>query len=651
MIELVAQAARLHRVGRLAEAEALYRHALQIRPELAEGQALLAGLLHDRGLLGQALDAYARALALRPDLAAVHGDRGTAMRAAGDADAAAAAAARAIDLDPVNGRLLSNLGNALGDAGRLDQAAIALDRALALAPDLVEAWDNRGNVRLRQGVLDRAIDDFHQALARAPQRALTWYNLANAWKKTGRLGQAIEGYHRARALAPELVAVHHNLGHALQDHGAIDDAIASYRQALAIDPGFVPAHSNLVFAMLYDPAADGAGLLAAHRDWGTRHAPKLPPRPALAPARRRLRVGYVSPDLCRHSVCYFAEPLLEAHDPAAVEIYCYAEVTAPDDVTARLRRHVQGWRSTVGISDDAVADRIRADGIDVLVDLAGHTAGNRLPVFARRPAPVQAAWLGYPFSTGLAAFDYLVGDRVLTPPGVPALEQVWALPRPWICYRAPGYAPSPSPVPARGAGHVTFGSFGNLAKLNERVVAAWAAILARLPDARLVLNNAWLSDAATRARFVGLFARHAIRQDRLELIATAPHDVTLARYAAIDIALDPFPFNGLTVTCEALWTGVPVITLAAQDRPVGRMGAALLTALGLEQLIARTPEDYIETAVALARDVEALAALRAGLRPRMAASALADGPGLARALEEAYRAMIAHAAETHGHGR
>lgn len=652
MNDLLAQAIRLQRLGRLDEAEALFRHGLKTRPDMAEAHGLLAGLLHDRGRLAQALVAYGCALALRPDLAGLHGDRGTALRVVGDAAGAAAAAGRALDLDPGNARLLSNLGNALGELGRWAQAEAALDRALAIDPDLVPAWENRGNARLGQGRIAQAVGDFRAALARAPERASVWYNLANAWKKSGRLVPAIDGYGRAVALAPGLVAAHHNLGHALQDIGDIAGAVACYRRALDIDPGFATARSNLVFALLYDGGIDGAGLLAAHREWGERHG-RGSARAAVRARRRaggRLRVGYVSPDLCRHSACHFIEPLLAGHDGEAVDVHCYAEVTAPDEVTQRLKGHARVWRSTLGLGDDAVADLIRADEVDVLIDLAGHTAGNRLGVFARRPAPVQAAWLGYPFSNGLAQMDYLIGDAVLTPPGMPALELPWPLPRPWISYRAPDYAPPPAPSPAAMSGQITFGYFGNLAKLHDGVIAAWAAVLTRVPKSRLVLNNIWLRDDAVARRLARSFARHDIGADRLELIATAPHDRTLAAFGAIDIALDPFPFNGLTVTCEALWAGVPVVTLAGTDRPVGRMGAALLAALGLEQLVARTTAGYVEAAAALARDAEGLAALRASLRPRMAASALGDGRGLARAMEDAYRAMIDRV-EPHGHGR
>ncbi|MBM3600418.1 MAG: tetratricopeptide repeat protein [Alphaproteobacteria bacterium] len=636
---LLVQGMRLQRIGRSAEAEALFRYVLGERPE-SIASACLASVLHDRAAYPIALEHYARALALRPEAAALHGDRGIAFRAQGNAAGAIASAERALDFDPTNARLLSNLGIALRDGGKLAEAEAALDRALGQDPELVEGWDNRGTVRLQRGALDAAVADLGEAVARAPARAASWYNLGNAWKKAGRLAEAIGCFRRACALQPGLLAGHHNLGNALQDMGDLDLALASYRQARLLDPDFAVAHSNLVFARLYDHRDDGRALVEAHAAWGACHAPTARPVPiAVRRARPRLRVGYVSPDLCRHSVCYFAEPVLESHDHDRVEIYCYAEVSAPDDVTQRFRRCATVWRSTVGLDDDAVADLVRADEVDVLVDLAGHTAGNRLQVFARRAAPLQLAWLGYPFSTGLSTIDALIGDAVLTPDGMPALERIERLDRPWVCYRAPDYAPAVAPVPATRPGHVTFGSFSNLAKLNADVVATWAAILGRLPNARLLLNNRWLADAATRDRLARLFKEQGVEPHRLDFLATAPHDVTLAQYGRVDIALDPFPFNGLTVTCEALWAGVPVVTLAAADRPVGRMGAALLSALGVKRLTAQTRRDYVEAAVALAHDIDALKQLRATLRADMAASPLGDGPGLARALETAYLRM------------
>ncbi|MBM3574047.1 MAG: hypothetical protein FJX52_17055, partial [Alphaproteobacteria bacterium] len=388
-------------------------------------------------------------------------------------------------------------------------------------------------------------------------------------------------------------------------------------------------------------AVGGDTLLSDHRSWGARHEGLPRARPARRARSSRIRVGYVSPDLCRHSISYFAEPLLERHDRRAVEVFCYADVKQPDDMTERFEHHASGWRSVVGWDDEAVAEKIRMDEIDVLVDLAGHTGDNRLGVFAMRPAPVQIAWLGYPFSTGLTAIDAMIGDHLLMPPGSTALEQIWRLDRPWVCYRAPSYAPDVTPVPAIRRGYATFGCFSNLAKINPHVVDVWAEILRRVPSARLVINNRWFADATIGESWRARFRHHDIQDDRVDFVATAPHDATLAYYAQIDVALDTFPFNGLTVTSEALWAGVPVVTLATSDRFVGRMGAALLDAIGLNRLIATTRGQYVEAATSLALDTDVLQVLRAGLRTRMSGSPLADEHGLARAMERAYHDMVA----------
>jgi protein O-GlcNAc transferase len=366
----------------------------------------------------------------------------------------------------------------------------------------------------------------------------------------------------------------------------------------------------------------------------------MPPAPAARGNRRKLRVGYVSPDFRRHSVSYFLTPLLAAHDRNAVEITCYAEVKQPDEVTARLKGLVSAWRSTVGMSDAELAERIRADGIDILVDLAGHTAGNRLAVFARQPAPVQVTWLGYPNTTGLSRIHYRLVDRVTDPPDAsPASERLVRLENGFLCYEPPADAPPPMPPPCLAASAVTFGSFNNAAKLSPATLDAWARILQGSPGSRLVLKGAAFSEAETCKRFRGEFVRRGVAEERLALAPFTPSSrAHLAAYHAIDLALDPFPYNGTTTTCEALWMGVPVIALLG-DRHSARVGASILTRLGLGRLIAFDPADYVERALALASDRAGLGELRAGMRQRFAASPLCDAAGFARRVEAAYRRM------------
>jgi predicted O-linked N-acetylglucosamine transferase (SPINDLY family) len=351
-------------------------------------------------------------------------------------------------------------------------------------------------------------------------------------------------------------------------------------------------------------------------------------------------LGYVSQDLRAHSIRHFVRPLLANHDPTKVETFAYNAAAEPDGETAKLRPLFAQWRDVARLDDAALAEAIRADGIDVLVDLAGHTAGSRLKVFALRPAPVQVTWLGYGGTTGIPAIDWYLGDARMLPPGAEAglVEGAWRLRRPCFAYDPPAGMPDPGPLPARRRGHVTFASFSRLVRVNDGVVAAWSAILNRVPGARLFLNALPFADHGAQARMRARFAAHGISADRLELRYTRPQPKTWAAYRDVDIALDPFVHNGGVTSFEALWMGVPIVGLRARP-PLGRYGDCLTGALAMEEWCVDDVEAYVARAVASVSDPEALAATRASLRARMARSELCDGAGLARALEAAYAGM------------
>ena len=355
---------------------------------------------------------------------------------------------------------------------------------------------------------------------------------------------------------------------------------------------------------------------------------------------RRLRIGYVSPDLRRHPVSAIFTPLLEAHDRKRVEPICYYNFDGEDAVTLHLKALAAHWRPVAGLSDEALCQQIRADRIDILVDLAGHTAHNRLLAFARRPAPIQVSWLGYFNTTGLATMDYFLSDPWSSPAGQERhyVERLLRLPHTRFCYQPPEYMPGVGPLPAESNGCITFGCLNNLSKLNENVLALWGAVLRAVPRSRLLLQAAALDDAPNRARFGELCAKHGIAQDRLELRCFVPIDRAPASYAEIDIALDPFPFCGGMTSLEVLWLGVPLVTLAGETI-ASRQSASMLMNLALPELVAVNAEQYVDIATRLAHDLPRLAALRSGLRVRFAASPLMDYPGFARALEAAYRDM------------
>ncbi len=644
--QLLNEAVAHHRSGRLAEADALYRRILLADPDQSDALHLLGLIAHQSGESAGAVELIERAVAARPDFAEAHSDLGNALAGLSRLTAAEAAYARAIELKPDFAEAHVNLADLLRRLGRLAEAEAASGTAVALRPDMVEARMNLGVVLKLQSRLAEAEAAFREAVRLAPDFAATHSNLGNALQGQGRLGEAEEAYRRALELKPGFATAHNNLANALKEQGRLGEADAAYRRALELDPGSAEAHGNLLLCMHCDPRFSAADIFAESRRWETAHAAPLAAagRPHLnaREPERRLRVGYLSTDFREHSVGFFIEPLLAAHDRGEIEAVCYADVAAPDEMTARFEALADQWRWITGEAAESVAERVRADGIDILVDLGGHTANNRLLVFAARPAPVQASWLGYPGTTGMAAMDYRLVDAVTEPAGEAeraSAERLLRLPNGFHCYAPPADAPAVSALPAARTGHVTFGSFNNLAKVTPEVVAAWARILDRVAGSRMVIKSKALSDAGTRARYAGLFAGRGIDPARIELVSWIPSKSGhLGAYEAVDIGLDPFPYNGTTTTCEALWMGVPVVTLVG-DRHAGRVGASLLSRVDLGDLAAAGEDAYVETAVGLAEDRERLAALRAGLRPRMAASPLRDAAAFAREVEAAYREM------------
>ena len=417
-----------------------------------------------------------------------------------------------------------------------------------------------------------------------------------------------------------------------------------FKQALACDPGYTEAHSNLFQAMHYAPGFDAEALSTEARRWATAHAEALTAQ-ALAHTNdrsphRRLRIGYVSSDLRQHPVGFFFAPVFTHHDKEAFELFCYAGVRHPDALTAQCQAGADHWYEVTALSDAALAERIRADRIDILIDLSGHTRGHRLLTFARKPAPVQVTAGGHYDTTGMTAIDYLISDRFHTPQGAERYfsEALIRLPHDYICYGPPDYAPAVAPSPLARHGYVTFGCFNNLAKVTPEVIALWARILHALPSSRLRLQTRELGDSATCARYHALFKEEGVAINRIELQGHIPHRQLLTAYGEIDIALDPFPYSGGLTTCEALWMGVPVITLSGHCF-AGRHSTSHLANAGLPELITTTPEEYVAVALALAQDADRLTTLRQGLRERLAASPLCDAAGYTRDLEAAYRGM------------
>ncbi len=602
-----AAAARAQQAGQSEAAVAGYRQVLALEPDLVEAHHNLGLALRALGRLDEAAASFEQALALRPSLMAAHVSLAQVLDARGDLAGAVASLGRALALRPDHAIGHYNLGVLLGRLGRRGEAIAAYQRAIALQPGFVDAHTNLANALQAQGMLEASEAAYRGAVARSPD-------------------------------APGL---HMNLAMALNSQGRLDDSMAEFEQVLRLQPDDAVAQHAWLCGLNYRSDTTPTALLSEHRRW----AEQFEPRPAQvhpndrAPGRR-LRVGYVSADLHNHPVGFFLAPVFGAHDPAEVEVFCYSNGERADAMTGQLRQAAGQWREIGGLTDEAAALQIRQDRIDILVDLSGHTPSNRLGLFAHRAAPLQASWLGYAATTGLAEMDYLLMDPATAPQGAEAWcsEALVRLPHTRFCYGPPVDAPAPAPPPSIKRGRVTFGSFNNLIKIGPEVAALWAAVLAAVPGSRLVLKWESLSDGGVRRRIGQLFAAAGVRAKALEFRGFSPHAEMLAEYGDIDIALDPFPFCGGLTSCEALWMGVPVVTLP-QDRFASRQTLGFLRNLGLDDLAAASPEDYIAVAAALSADVVRRETLRAALRPRMAASALCDGKAFTTTLEASYREM------------
>jgi predicted O-linked N-acetylglucosamine transferase (SPINDLY family) len=498
-------------------------------------------------------------------------------------------------------------------------------------------------VALQQaGRLDDAIAVYRRAVALAPDDACAHNNTGSALREQGRLDEAIAAFRRAIELNPTLAPAHSNLGVTLADQGKVSEAIASLRRSIALEPHFARAHSSLVYTLMFSPGQDSRTLHDESRRWNERFAAPLAaqirPHSNDRTPDRRLRVGYVSPDFRAHSQAVFTVPLFAAHDHERFAIYGYADVAKPDQVTARLKSCVDVWRDIRGLSSDQVAEIVRQDRIDILLDLTMHMTGEHLEVFARKPAPVQVCWLAYPGTTGLSAIDYRLTDPYLDPSGEDESlfsEQSLRLPRCFWCYDPLASEPPVNQLPALDRGTITFGSLNNFCKVNEPVLKLWAEVLAVTPGSRLLLLA---REGSHRDEVRVLLEREGIAPDRVTFAAPVPRPRYLELYHQIDVGLDPFPYPGHTTTFDSLWMGVPVVTLAG-GTPVGRGGVSILSNLGLPELIAQTPEQYVRIAANLAADRPRLAELRAGLRPRMQCSALMDCKQFAADFEAALRRM------------
>jgi len=626
-------------LGRPAEAAEASARAAALLPHDAQVHANLAIALQSLGDLPKAEASYRRALALNPNFADAHSNLGNTLHALKRTDEAEACFRRAMELAPGNAHIHANLGAALNALGRPQEAEASCRRALELNPNAAQAHNALGMALNAQNRPAEAESCFRQALALRPGYAEALNNLGNALHHLGRLLESEQSFRNSLAIRPADAETLSNLGNTLHTLGRLREAESCYREALAIRPDLTAARSNLLFVLSHAEHCGPAEYLEEARRYG-REAAQRAGAPYAAwrceTKPRRLRVGFVSGDLRSHPVGHFLEAVLEQLDPERVELLAYPTANDGDALTERIRPCFAAWKSLAGLRDEAAAELIHADGPHVLVDLSGHTAQNRLELFARKPAPVQVSWLGYFASTGLAEIDFLLADET----GVPEGHRQWftetivPLPETRLCFTAPKDDIAVGPLPALKNGGVTFGSFQNLAKIGEPVLDLWAEVLVALPGSQLRLQCRQLDDSAVGETLRASLARRGVKSDRVRLLTGVPRNEYLTAHNEVDIILDTFPYPGGTTTCEALWMGVPTLTLAGKGL-LGRQGASLLTAAGLSDWIAWSGQEYRDKAVALASDLPGLAALRQDLRKRALASALFDAPRFARRLETA----------------
>lgn len=603
------QLAALYRAGRFEEVAALARQLLERAPGDALAWNALWSSLASLGRFEAALPAVMKAVELLPQNADAHCNLGGVLNQLGRYPEAEAACRRAIAIEPDYAVAQSNLGHALNRLAHNDEAEAACRRAIELSSGLIEAHNNLGCVL----------------------------------KDTGRYGEAETIFRQLIAARPDFAEAHGNLGGVLADVGRHQEAEAACRRAIELKPDHADARGSLLLSQCYTAMTPTPDMIEDARRFGAFVRGKVP-----APfgdwscdmVPSRLRVGFVSGDLRNHPVGYFLEAFLRHLDCSRIEPVAYSNHSLRDELTARLEPNFAQWRSIPGLGDEAVARMIRADGIHVLFDLSGHTAHNRLAVFAWKPAAVQVSWLGYFATTGVAEIDYVLCDPHVAPPGEERhfTETLWRLPECYLCFTPPEAAPAVAPLPALRHGVVTFGCFNNLSKINDAVIALWAGVLAAVPASRLFLKARQLADESLREQLRARFARLGVPGSRLRLEGPSPRGEYLAAYGEVDIALDPFPYTGGTISAEGLWMGVPVLTKRG-DHFVANMGASIAHNVGLADWIAADGDDYVRKAAAFASDPSALARLRTGLRAQVAASPLLDAQRFARHWQDAVWAM------------
>lgn len=645
--QFFAEAVRQHKAGNLPAAEKALKKVLKKTPGHVNALQFLGTLLARKGKLAEAIPLMQKAVKLQPENPMSRFNLANALKSQGRLEDAAVEFRTAAKQAPNDPRIANGLAATLLAQDRLDEAETHFRQAIALEPRFADAHSNLGAVLMKKGETEAAIACYREAIRCNPHHAEAMGNLGNALSEKGEYDEAVGLYEQAIAIDPGNLQARYNLGNTLVEHLRFDEAESLFRQVLAHQPDHTSARKNLMFTMCYNPERTPAQIGDEHKAWGewlqsTRQGGKPKPHANDPDPDRPIRIGYLSPDFRGHAVAYFVAPVLAHHHRQQVDVTCYASVAQPDETTERLKKLADHWVDVFDMDDERLAGKIRADQIDILIDVAGHTAGSRLPMMVRKPAPVQVTWLGYPATSGLATVDYRFTDR-FTDPGEGnrwCVEELVRLEGGFSCFDTPERLPDVGELPAMKNGYVTFGSLMNTVKINPQVVALWARVLQAVPGSRLLISRKNLAAASMQERFYRLFEGAGIERGRVtcEGSRNASSDQFLSAYNRMDISLDTFPYAGHTTTCEAILMGVPVITLAGEGF-VSRAGVSVLSLAGKSEWVAETRDEYVQKAMALAADVDALAALRSGLRDQVVASRLCDAENFCTHMEAAYRTM------------
>ena len=647
--------------GNYSHAETLIRQAIALLPDKPELYNVLGIVLARRSqfydqkeqseiplpeinmlTLHEAADSFSKALQLNPKFAEACNNLGNVMVTMGKHIEGLDLFKKALALRTQYTEAMENQGNVLLEMRQYDQAQEVFNKIIAQNPDCAKAYFDKGRIAFATGKTEEAITLHRRALEKDPQLSEAFISLGNVYRSLKWVTEAERCYQKALEICPNSPAGWNNLGIVLHDKGQINEALSAFSRALALKPRYSDAHSNQLYSSLFSAELSSQEIVVLHNAWEKQQAACLGERRSdhILRNHRRLRIGYVSPDFHTHSVSYFIEPILAHHNLEIFEVYAYSDTISPDKTTERLKTHVCVWRDICRLDDSSVEELIRRDEIDILVDLAGHTARNRMLVFARKPAPIQISWIGYPGTTGLSAIDYRFTDVKADPletVNEDAPERLQYLPDTFLCYRPPEDSPQIQMLPAIQNSYITYGSFNNYTKIIPEMIALWSMILKSAPQSRMILKAAHFADASISCKVLNVFEKFGVSNQRVSLLAWLPATMKhLEIYNQVDVALDTFPYNGTTTTCEALWMGVPVITMVG-DRHASRVGASLMETVGLPSFIVKTPDDYVRKAVEIGQDIRLLKEIRCNLRQQITQSPLRDEKRMTGNVEDCYR--------------